>query len=180
MATVGIRYGVVGRYSVIGLGLLLAGCINAEEAVGPPCPTVQTLAAVANVTKFRDGPGRDLTDVVMDAEIVNFSGTCGTDDDGRVDVDLVVNIEGRRGPAVREGDTTVDYFVAVTNGGELVFGKSVFTSEFDFKGNTARLQTDDQIVLDFKPAPGFVASSYDILIGFQLNEDERAYNALRQ
>lgn len=168
------------RYGFLGLGLVVAGCGITEQAAAPACPNVQALAAASNVTKFRDGPGRDLTDVVLEAEIVDFTGSCSTDDDGRVDVELVLNIEGRRGPAVRDGDTTVDYFVAVTNGGEIVFESSVFSSELTFKGNTARVQTADEIVLDLVPQPGFAGSNYDVLIGFQLSDEERAYNALQR
>ena len=160
--------------------LLMAGCGVQEAVTAPACPNVQTLAAASQVTKFRDGPGRDLTDVVMEAEIVDFAGTCATDDDGRVDVELIVNIEGRRGPAVRDGDTNVDYFVAITNGADLVFGKSVFSSELEFRGNVSRVQTDDEIVLDFLPERGFAGVNYAIVIGFQLTPEERAYNALQQ
>ena len=127
-----------------GLCLVLAGCGAFEESQAPACPSVRTLATADNVTKFRDGPGRDLTDVVMEAEIVGFGGFCETDIDARrVDIELTVTIEALRGPAVREGSTEVAYFVSVLDGDGEILRKPVFRTTLEFEGNIGRVRASE-------------------------------------
>ncbi len=164
-----------------GLCLTVAGCGAINETQAPACPSVQTLAAADNVTKFRDGSGRDLTDVVMEAEIVGFDGFCETDiEKRRVDVELIVTIDALRGPALREGSTELAYFVSVLDGDGEILRKPVFRTTFEFDGNVGRVRAQEELTLEIPVAPQFVGSDYDILLGFQLTGDERAYNQLRQ
>ncbi len=50
----------------------IAGACSSKEKPQAACPAGLIPADSATVTKFRDGPGRDLTDVVSEAEIVNI------------------------------------------------------------------------------------------------------------
>ncbi len=171
----------VGLKCLAGLCLTVAGCGALDEAQAPACPSVQTLAAADNVTKFRDGTGRDLTDVVMEAEIVGFNGFCETDiKERRVDVDLIVTIDALRGPAVREGSTELAYFVSVLDGDGEILRKPVFRTTLEFDGNVGRVRAQEELTLEIPVSPEFVGSDYDILLGFQLTSDERAYNKLQQ
>ena len=58
------------RFWILAVAALVAGC-PVLELDKPPfyCPTINILADAASVTRFRDGPGRDIIDVAHEGEI---------------------------------------------------------------------------------------------------------------
>src|SRR5262245_38439597 len=112
-ASTPVRRGAfIGRFSAaVALLAVLGGvaaCSSKEKPVAE-CPAGVIPADAASVTRFRDGPGRDLTDVVAEAAIVNILIQCKYDPKG-VTVDLQVAIAGSRGPADRSRAAAFDYF----------------------------------------------------------------------
>ena len=95
---------------------------------------------------FLPGPGRDLTDVVMEAKITVFDGFCDADlerdGNGEIQVELTLLIEASRGPANQDGAGQLAYFVA----------------------------------LAIPVRPGVSGADIGLLIGFQLTEEEIQYN----
>jgi len=58
----------------IGLALLavlvLAACQRGPERPPPECPEIAIVQDLAELTLFAPGPGRDLTDVTLEARVV--------------------------------------------------------------------------------------------------------------
>ena len=161
-------------------GLALAACGGGEAVLAPPCPNISVLADTAEVTKFRSGLGRDLTDVVLEARITDYSGFCDTDLDdgagGEVQVELRLLIEVARGPANGSRRGSYDFFVAIGDRERNILAKQVFTSEVEFEGNRNRLTAVEDLEQTIPLGAGELGDDYDIYVGFQLSEDELLYN----
>ena len=98
---------------VIGVVLGVAGCgVFGEKKPNRPCPNFLLLGGAENMTQFRAGPGRDVTDVDFRAAIVDFRGTC-EHTPSEVAAEFLVEIVVRRGPANRSRAASFEYFVAI-------------------------------------------------------------------
>lgn len=152
----------------------VAACSSAESSL--PCPQVSLLGGVDQMTRFRQGKGRDLTDVEFEAVMRGLSGTCDYDARG-VDVLARLEIEVRRGPAIGPGRTAdFDFFVAVLDPSETMIAKEVFHTEVPFEGNLGRV-FDVEELEQIVPLPDVNRGPlYSVLVGFQLTEEELAYN----
>jgi hypothetical protein len=87
--------------------LALAGCgAFSSDKYRAPCPNYLILGLADVLVKFLPGPGRDITDIQYEAEIVDFAGSCEHDSKG-VSVTLNIAFSVKRGPAIR--DLRADY-----------------------------------------------------------------------
>ena len=85
------------------VGLTLVGCKSRTDAGAPPCPKVAVLADASHMTVFRDGPGRDLTDVQFEADLGRIRGECIYNRSStNVKVDMKLVVSALRGPAPGE------------------------------------------------------------------------------
>ena len=158
--------------------IALWGCASesdeAREAGG--CPSGAALADAATVTKLRAGGGKDPTDVVMTAELAKPEIVCDFNkESGKVDVSLTFPITVRRGPADKGEAQTLSYFVAILDLDNTVAAKQTFARDVAVDQNTAT----------FRESPGTISFTvgkekkpvgYEVLVGFQLSQDELAYN----
>lgn len=166
------------RFAALGCILALLGataaCSSKEKPVAD-CPAGIIPADAASVTRFRDGAGRDLTDVVAEAEIVNILVQCKYDSKG-VTVDLQVAIAGSRGPADRSRKADFDYFVAILDPQQNVVQKQPFRVNFEFADNRTRLGVVEELEPRVPLSSAFEGPKYQLLVGFQLTPDELAWN----
>ena len=120
MTSPGTAAGIRGRAAAI-LVLAVSACtVFEEERPPPPCPRVSILGDTAAITKFRPGPGRDLTDVLYEGVVTNVTGRCTYANGGKganptLSMDVALVIEARRGPANRDGRAMFAYFVSITD-----------------------------------------------------------------
>ncbi len=154
--------------------LLVAAC--SREKPEAACPRGVIPADSASVTRFREGPGRDLTDVVAEGEIVNILVQCKYDKRA-VTVDLQIAIAGDRGPADRTRIADFEYWVAILDPQQNIVTKQPARIRFQFTDNRTRL---GQVVSEFEPyiplADLKQATEYQIIVGFQLTAEELAWN----
>lgn len=156
---------------------ILSGC--ALEPV-PPCPEIRIDSNTSTLTKFKPGEGRDITDVMYQAEIVSFEGTCQFDDDGVeavMDVDMMVS----GGPAVEPGQIDLYYFVAIPRFFPDPAGKKVFSRKYKIpSGGPRRERLTESNVRIFIPLEDkLTAAGYDVYLGFQLTDEQLQYNRQR-
>ena len=173
------------KLAAIGLGvaaLVLSGCASesesAKEAGG--CPSGAALAEASTVTKLRAGGGKDLTDVVLTAELAQPSVSCDYDkDESTVQLSFSFPVTAKRGPAGKGEPQTLSYFAAVIDTDNNVVVKKSFTREISL----------DQNVVSFNETPEAMAFTipkdkkpvgYEVLVGFQLSPEELAYNRERR
>lgn len=150
---------------------LLASC----NRTPPACPRASIISDGATVTRFREGTGRDLTDVVVKGEIVDVAVDCNYDRRG-VDVALQVAIAATRGPADRNRVADFEYFVAVTDPQRNILAKEVFQVRLQFPPNAQRTGTVDEIEPRIPLKNRDEGVDYQIIVGFQLTPEEMEWN----
>lgn len=157
--------------AAVAAAVLLSAC----NRTPPACPRATILGDGASVTKFRDGSGRDLTDVVARAEIVDASVECDYNRNG-VDVAMQIAIAATRGPADRARMADFDYFVAVADAQRNILAKEVFRVRVAFPETQNRVGTIEQIEPHIPLRNRAEGVSYQIVVGFQLTPEELEWN----
>lgn len=167
--------------------LALGGCsMFADKSAPPPCPTVKIDRDTAKVTQFRGGS--DITDIVMETEILGYTGECKVDKKtNAVDMSLSVAFRASLGPAAGTGNKdgerrqSFQYFVALPDFFPHPAGKQVFTAEVPFPPNVNQVRYRDAEVTLHIPL-GKTMSSGDarVYIGMQLNDEQLRYNRKNQ
>ncbi|MBV8167866.1 MAG: hypothetical protein JO021_13815, partial [Alphaproteobacteria bacterium] len=71
-----IARGAAGVVALLALGAALDGCRQRDDVGAPPCPRVAVLADASHMAVYRDGPGRELTDIRYEADLARISGEC--------------------------------------------------------------------------------------------------------
>lgn len=157
---------------------VLAGCGGDSERFPPPCPRPVILRDAGDLHRYR-GTGRDITDSVLDGRITGISGKCERDGPRIVLATLTIGIDLTRGPAAPSRTADVAYFVAVSDGDQIL-DKQVYTVRGQFPENTDRLRLNsEQIELRLPVSPQRSAASYRIMTGFQLTPAELQANQSR-
>ncbi|NQW09768.1 MAG: hypothetical protein HQ481_07825 [Alphaproteobacteria bacterium] len=164
-------------FAITALGVVLAATLAscASDTPPPPCPSAGTPATLDRVTAFREGGGRDLTEVLFDARIDGVNTICDYGKDG-VAVDLAVRFVAERGPAERDRLAALRYFVAVERAFGEVTAKQIYDLPMPFEGNNRRVGRIEQIKV-FVPVPANGSfSGVRVLVGFQLTAEQLDYN----
>lgn len=164
----------------LGVAIGVAGCgLFGEQKQFLPCPKFLLLSDAGDMTKFRAGPGRDVTDVEFRATISNFLGTCDHTDSG-IEAELFVEISVQRGPANVSHGARFAYFVAIPRFHPAPAGKKTFPVRVTFEDNKSRLLYRDQVAIEIPLGAGEVAASYDVYLGFQLGAAQLEFNRRRR
>lgn len=155
----------------------LAGCSSlTNKKEPPPCPPVYILGDTQHVTKYRQGAGRDLTDVELEAEVVGFKGECHYDAKGAI-VDLGVSFQVKRGPGAAGRDLDLSYFVAIPKFYPAESAKAVLTTPVHFPDGVETVRVDDEGVTMRIPVQNReVIDQYEIYIGFQTTPEQLELN----
>lgn len=176
-----------GRLAAVALlgALSLGGCSSlfgpSEEeqaaALAAParCPKVAVLREASEATQFRQGGGRDLTDVVSRAAVLDFRGGCRPGE-GQVEVDFQLVLAAERGPAFDGRDAGYQYFVAVTDPDGQVLAKQVFDATLRFEEGQSRVGSVEDLHQRIPVAQGRRAQDYQVLVGFQLTPEQLEFN----
>lgn len=161
----------------------LGACAQQDEESGPLCPNIIIVKDTSEYTAFKPGPGRDLTDVVMEARLDRFSGFCETDLDrdrsGEVTLDLRLIFQATRGPASTSRAARFPFFVAIADREGNILAKEIFESEFEFEGNRTRIGVFEDLTPEIPLAPGQTGEDFDIFVGFQLTGEQLDYTRSR-
>lgn len=156
--------------------IALSGCSVFQKKAPPPCPPVYILSDASHVTKFRPGPGRDLTDVEMEAEVIAFKGGCSYDDKG-ANVELQLSFMVKRGAAGRGRNFELSYFVAIPKFFPDPAAKGVFTVPVVFPEGVDQARVNDEDVTMAIPVKDKdVINNYEIYIGIQTTPEELELN----
>ena len=158
------------------LALALAGCGLFSEAAPPQaCPDAVILADAKNVTLYREGPGRDLTDVEFEGEIARIVGSCQYGK-RELTVTLVADLVATRGPAAPDAEATLPFFVAITDEARNIVAKKVFDSAIPIPRGQRRAGVREEIEQVIPLPEGEPAPYYEIVVGFQLTPEQLERN----
>jgi hypothetical protein len=153
--------------------LAVAACSPSSQVARPAnCPKVAVLNELSELTRFRPGPGRDLTDVELEARFAGLSFGCRYEKTA-VSVEFDLEIEARRGPALAAPKAEFQYFAAVTNPAGEIVSKETFDADIEFKGNTTRVVLGDELIQRIPLVDTSTAPNWSILIGLQLTDEQR-------
>ena len=155
--------------------LLLAGCgLLDRKDPDRDCPRTGVISSANRVVKFA-GPGRDLTDILFEVEILDATGTCSYRR-GQVTGDTTVQFLATAGPALRDRRGAVPYFVAIVDPAGGIAAKQEFSLTLTFEAGQPALQLADELRQTIPINTGGNLAGYQVLVGFQLSADELTYN----
>jgi len=168
-------------FRTFGAALLLAasGCSSSQVAAPDACPRVVVLNELSELVRFRPGRGRDLTDVEIQARFSGLSFGCRYDKEA-AQVQVDVEIEAQRGPAMPASKAGFQYFAAVTNPAGQIVAKEIFDAEVEFKGNSTRLILADELVQRIPMLDRGTGPNWRVLLGLQLTDEQRDWVRQRQ
>ena len=180
---------------VVVLAGMLAACETAGNAADTvsllwsdplilKCPKYRVIAEAANLVKFRPGAGHDLTDVNFDGKIVDARLGCSSFVDkktlkGTQEVELVLIIQARRGPANRNRKAKFPYIVRIVDSSDYskILWAEDFTVSVNFPGNkTTVLFRTEPIDLTLEISERWTNLNYTLFMGFKLTRDELKFN----
>jgi len=173
-----------------GMALIAAGCTVVDTVWAPPlvlpCPDHKVIADLNSVTKFQDGPGRDIVDVDFEGLVLGVDLACNTDMDvedtaGTMDVEVRLQLGAQRGPANRTRQAVMPYFISVTDRDRKVLYREDFEAVVDFEGNRTKLRFRSKpIVLELPIREGLSEKSYLIFTGLMLTKEQLKLNRTRR
>lgn len=177
------------RVFTVALAFALVAALGGCDSINPlskpivqPCPEYAILEDAATLTKFRDGPGRDLTDISYRAEMKTIKMECvsriDTDTkEGSMDITVAPVIGAELGAAYTGGDTVVPMFVVVLSPDKKILFRSEVKMSISFEGNKNRLvATAPQTTIELPIRTDINSRYYRVYGGFALTRDEVEYN----
>ncbi|MGE5539893.1 MAG: hypothetical protein ACM30I_14845 [Gemmatimonas sp.] len=170
------------RLLVLAVGAMalasLSGCGLFSKTPQFDCPKVEIPKDLATMTRFRDGGGRDLTDVVFNAGVLDVQIACDYGSKG-VDIQLNVVVGAERGPASRAATATIPYFIAIGDPQRNILAKEVFSATVEFQPNVPRAYATEETEERIPLPKGRSAEAYGIIVGLQLSPADLEYNRAR-
>ncbi len=137
------------------------------------------------MTRFKPGPGRDITDILFEvvfSEGGGSSGKCNIDDD-EIEAELKLLIFANRGVADTSRQATFEFFIAIVDQDRNVVyragyraARESFRAQVEFPGNQTRASYSEEFDLIIPKEPGQSADEFLIFIGFVLTPEELEYN----
>jgi hypothetical protein len=167
--------------AVAALALGLAACSALPGAVPQgPCPRVSILSDASSVTQFKSGLAQDLIDIEYEAEIVQVAPKCSYDRDGRITTVTTLSLIATRGPAAHSHDANFIFFVAVIDQNQRVLARERFESMLQFARSQRRAGVEEEIEGVIPLAAGLSGANYEILVGFELSQEQLDFNRTRR
>ena len=151
-----------------------------------PCPDARILDAGKQYVRYHRGPGHDITDIEMEAQIIELRFTCGMANRDRqedipqsaawnVVVELGILIGARSGPALQDGTAqSIPFFVALVDRFGQIVEKQSFSAEIAFpnKAGPSSRTLEENIVLSIPVRSLEQAGSYETVVSFQLTKEQ--------
>ncbi len=155
--------------------LALAGCASDDPASAPPmfCPQVAVLQQAAVLTEFLPGHG-DVASEITTAQVTGVAGSC-TLRKHQLSLSFQAGFAATNGPANGFAPLTLPYFVAITDGDDIV-REDFHTITLNFDGNASTAEATSQKVKIDLPNRHW-SSRIQVLVGFQETQDELDYAA---
>lgn len=143
------------------------------------CPTVRIVQDLNQVHQFVDGENPDPAQAVSSIRMTNVQDQCAVVK-GNMVIDMTLAFEGQVGPKARakSGDKpgfAYPYFIAITNNQGSIIAKEVFAVTLAYESGRD-IETHVEQVRQMIPVAGMDQENYKVLIGFQLSEQELAFN----
>ncbi len=148
------------------------------QAASPSCPDVRIVSDLNQVHQFNGGKA-DPLESVSSIRLQDIAEDCWIGAKN-ISVEITLAFEGVLGPKGKARETdkpsfAYPYFVAITNAQGNIVAKEVFAVTLtydDGKTEDTKIEKVRQVI----PIAPTDMKNYKILVGFQLNDEELAYN----
>jgi hypothetical protein len=179
--------------SCMALPLVLSACASSNplEVRRTSCPALSVPKHTGSLTRFSQAGRFDTQDVRLVATIVQLSDTCIENANG-VNTAVSFTISAVRPTKGAADSVQLPYFITVVKDGETLIAKQVYGTSLEFadgatSGSVRQVVTvkTPEVPLPPKPkknneidefAPPPKPAVYEILVGFQLTNDDVVYN----
>lgn len=159
------------------LAVLLSGCASSETVL---CPSAAVLRDTATLTVFRNGAPTDPSGEAFTATIAGIKTSCHYNKGAsEIPTEMSFTVRATRAPSPDGGNYKVPYYLAVSQG-DRILAKKNFMLDVTFAPGSAVFTQD--VTLDTTTVnleEGHPATDYQLLVGFQLSDGDRAYNRTR-
>lgn len=158
--------------------LAIAGCTVPDRYSAVSCPTVGVLADAREITRFRHGGERDVSDITWYGEITSVEFSCVQPEDKDVVIgEAVIVASFRRGLAATSDRQFFNLFSVLSEREDKIVDKSIFSMDVRFKRGQQVVTAKKRIRNIRVPTKGAIAPElYNVYFGFQLSPAEVAFN----
>lgn len=135
--------------------------------------------------QFRDGPGRDITDIVVNARMGEIRLGCLTEVDnetnsGVLELDVSPIVLAEMGASNTDSKGALPYFVVITDPEKKILYREELTLPVSFEGNRTRLViTAAPTTLELPITPEIRSNYYKVYSGFVLTPEQVEFNRKR-
>lgn len=174
----GLRFGRL--IAALGFGVL-AGCSSLDLTQPAPlaCPEILIPLHTERVTRFAPGGGRDITDILVRAEVKFLSGECSLSSDS-ITMTFPIAVRGERGPAENDGVEVMDVFLAVATQDREILTRREIPMTLPFQGNRTVIVSSDNVTVDIPRDDQQTVDDFVLFVGLALSAEELAYNRQEQ
>ena len=173
-----------GLRSAVFMGAMALGLAACGESINPfskdvidvGCPAIGALKEAEALTRFRDGPGRDLTDVRFEARIGRTVGKCKvTQSKLLAEVNAGIELFAERGPALDRAVEPLEYFIAIQAPNGEIATRQSFTVDVDFSKGLQEIRKVDYLTFEIPNATAANLRGYKVYFGIQMTKPEWDY-----
>ena len=159
-------------------GVLLAACSSGTNV--PQCPSAAVLSDTASLTVFRAGAPADPSGEAYTATIGGVKSSCTYAKGAPSSFsNFAFIVRATRAPSPEGATYTLPYYFAITQGDRILQKKNA-TLKITFAPGSAETMDDESLdTTELTLEPGHPPTDYQLLVGFQLSDAERAYNQKR-
>ena len=174
----GTRFGWIA--GLAGVATLAAcGDLELTDTATFRCPEILIPLNTERVTRFAPGTGRDITDVVLQAEVKFLSGECTLEEDV-ISMTFPVAVRGERGPAEQDGVEVMDVFLAVSTPDREILTRRELPMTLPFEGNRTTIVSSDVVTVNIPRDDQQTVDDFVVFLGLALSREELAYNRQEQ
>tara|TARA_R110002072_G_scaffold17079_4_gene65538 strand:+ start:4130 stop:4717 length:588 start_codon:yes stop_codon:yes gene_type:complete len=180
-------------FAILLLSASLVGCQTAEEIFADvesnpgACPSALTLYDAHRSVEFADPASYTngqavYSGVSYTGELLAVRSLCRYYEDRPIIANLEIDMGFGRGPAATAETHTYRYFVAVTRRDTVVIHRETFPITVRFRPGEDRVflqETIDRITIP-RADEGISGDNFEIIVGFDLTEDQIAWNRTGQ
>ncbi|WP_259782250.1 hypothetical protein [Aestuariispira ectoiniformans] len=162
---------------VLALPVVLSACegVNWSKPAPATCPEVRVLEDLGKVTRYKPGPGRDITDVLLEAEFSRVAGDCNVSDDS-IEVGLYVGMNASQGPAEQSDAAEVNMIMAIADADRHIISRRSMPIKFSFAGNNSKIYYQERFLAEIPRKKDDNPEDYSIYLGYELSRDELNFN----
>lgn len=146
-----------------------------------PCPPISVMEELKTFVEFQNLAKPTAKTEVGQATMTGVVSRCSADG-GDLEVSMDVSFDSKLGPKARvraddKPNFAFPYFVAVTSADGNVLAKEIFAASLAYEEKGQKSMTRTESISQHIPLAGDGSvPDYKILIGFQLSEEQLAYN----